>query len=115
MLNLTDDQWNALFDEVDKTVTKAIDDLPPEIQKEAEQIECLVDKYTTLDRWKHGKVLGCYMPWTNGPIFIYAGQIYEDCQQNMEAAMKSVRQVYYHELAHAIGDLEEDEVKERGL
>jgi predicted Zn-dependent protease with MMP-like domain len=55
------------------------------------------------------------MPWTSGPIFIYAGQIYEDCRMNMEEAMKSVRQVYYHELAHAIGDLEEEEVKERGL
>jgi len=116
MLNLTDAQWDALFDEVDKTILKAIDDLPPTIQKKAEQIECIVDKYQfPLDRWKDMKVLGCYMAWTNGPIAIFAGQIYEDCKQNMEAAMQSVRQVYYHELAHAIGDLAEHEVQERGL
>lgn len=55
------------------------------------------------------------MAWTNEPIAIFAGQIYEDCSQNMEMAMQSVGQVYYQELAHAIGDLGELEVKERGL
>jgi len=116
MLNLTDAEWEKLFDEVDKTVTKAQDDLPEPVRKEAEQIEVIVDKYQwPLDRWKYMKVLGCYMAWTNGPIAIFAGQIYEDCHQDMEGAMASVRQVYYHELAHAIGDLAEYEVKERGL
>ena len=115
MLNLSEEQWNILFDEVDKTIQQAIDDLPEVVQKEAEKIECVVDKYTQFDRWKDGKVLGCYMQWTNGPIVIFAGQIFEDCNQNMEDSMKSVRQVYYHELAHAIGDLAEFEVQERGL
>lgn len=116
MLNLTDEQWNALFDEVDKTVTKAQEDLPEPVREKAELIPVIVDKYQwELDRWKGWKILGCYMAWTNGPIAIFAGQIYEDCSQNMEMAMQSVRQVYYHELAHAIGDLGELEVKERGL
>lgn len=116
MLNLTDEQWNTLFDEVDKTVTKAQDDLPEQVRTKACEIEVIVDKYQfPLDRWKGWKILGCYMAWSNGPIAIFAGQIYEDCSQNMEMAMQSVRQVYYHELAHAIGDLGEVEVKERGL
>ena len=115
MLNLTDGQWYALFDEVDKTVNKAMDDLPEPVRKKAEEIEVKVDKYTQFDRWKDGKVLGCYMQWTNGPIIIFVGQIFEDCHQDEKEAMESVRQVYYHELAHAIGDLGEIEVKERGL
>jgi len=113
MIEFTDEQWNAIADEVDKTVNKAIDDLPPEVQKRAEQVACIVDQYQ-FDFWKNMKVLGCYSQLTN-TIFIYAGQIYEDCHQDMKGAMESVRQVYYHELAHAIGDLAEYEVKERGL
>lgn len=112
MIDLTEDQWNTLFEEVDKTVCKAIDDLPPEIQQKADAVGCVVDKYTNQAGWK---MLGCYMRWTNGPIVIYVGQIFEDCNQDIEATMKSVRQVYYHELAHAVGDLAEHEVKERGL
>lgn len=116
MLNLTEEQWNNLFDEADKTVCKAIDDLPLEVQKEAEKIECIVDKYQfDLERWKGWKILGTYMANMNGPIVIFVGQIYEDNDQDMTRTMASVRQVYYHELAHAIGDLSECEVKERGL
>ena len=116
MLNLTDEQWNTLFDKVDETVTKAQEDLPPPVREKAEQILVIVDKYQfPLDRWKNMKVLGCYMSWTSGPIAIFAGQVYEDCNQDMEGTMQSVRQIYYHELAHAIGDLGELEVKERGL
>ena len=116
MIEFTDELWKEIEDEVDKTINKAMDDLPPEVQKEAEKIVCIVDKYQfPIDRWKNMKVLGCYMAWTSGPIAIFAGQIYEDCHQDMKGAMESVRQVYYHELAHAIGDLGELEVKERGL
>ena len=56
-----------------------------------------------------------YMAWTKGPVIIYVGQIFEHCHQNIEETMASVRQVYYHELAHAVGSLVEYEVKERGL
>jgi len=115
MIEFTDEQWEIIANEVDKTVNKALDDLPPEVQKRAEQIACIVDKYQfQLDRWKNMKVLGCYNDFTN-TIAIFAGQIYEDCNCDLIGAMESVRQVYYHELAHAIGDLAEYEVKERGL
>jgi predicted Zn-dependent protease with MMP-like domain len=113
MIEFTDEQWTAIADEVDKTINKAIDDLPLEVQKRAEQITCIVDQYQ-FDFWKNRKVLGYWNPMTN-TIAIFAGQIYEDCNQNMIGAMESVRQVYYHELAHAIGNLAEYEVKERGL
>jgi len=112
MLDLTENQWNSLFDKTDETIQKAIDDLPEEVKKSAEGISCVVDKYTNKENWH---MLGCYMQWTNGSIVIYVGQIFEDCNEDVEETMKSVRQVYYHELAHAIGDLAEYEVKERGL
>lgn len=114
MIEFTDEKWNEICDEVDQTVTKAQDDLPQKIREKSEKITCVVDKYTQLDRWKNGKVLGCFVPWTN-TIIIFAGQIYEDCHQDMKGTMASVRQVYYHELAHAVGDLAEFEVQERGL
>ena len=116
MIEIIDEKWNEICDDVNKTIIKAQEDLPPQVREKAEQILTIVDKYQfPLDRWKNMKVLGCYMSWTEGPIVIFAGQIYEDCHQDMEGTMKSVRQVYYHELAHAIGDLGELEVKERGL
>jgi predicted Zn-dependent protease with MMP-like domain len=116
MLNFTDEKWDEIVDRVDQTITKAQDDLPEPVRNKALEIVVIVDKYQfPLDRWKNMKVLGCYMAWTSGPIAIFAGQVYEDCSQNMNMAMASVRQIYYHELAHAIGDLGELEVKERGL
>lgn len=112
MINLPEEQWEDLYDKVDETVKKAMDDLPDVVRKRAEEIPCVVDKYTHLEGWT---ILGQYMAWTEGPIIIYIGQIYEDNNQDVEKSMASVRQVYYHELAHAIGDLKEYEVKERGL
>lgn len=112
MILLTDEQWDTLFDKVDETIQKAISDLPPKIQDAANDIICLIDKYTSD---ANRRILGCYILPTSGPIIIYAGQIYEDCGLDIDKAMESVRQVYYHELAHAIGDLTEGEVEERGL
>lgn len=112
MINLSDEQWDILYKKVDETIKKSINDLPEPIRLAAENIECIVDRYAPVE----GRcILGCYLNLTNGPIFIYIGQIFEHCNQNIESAMESVRQVYYHELAHAIGNLKEFEVRERGL
>ena len=112
MINLTDEEWEVLFNKSDETLEILINNLPPSIKIKAEEVGCCMDRYTANENWH---MLGCYMKWTNGPIFIYVGQIYEDCNKNMDDAMKSVKQVYLHELAHAVGNLEEYEVKERGL
>lgn len=111
-MTLTDSQWEKLFDEADITVQKVMEELPDPVKERAKEIGCCLDRYTPHEGWH---ILGTYMAWTNGPIIIFVGQIYEDCSQNMESAMQSVRQVYLHELAHGIGNLEEYEVKERGL
>ena len=112
MLNLTDEQWDALFDKADETIQQVISEFPDPVKEAAEKMPCYLDKYTPREGWH---TLGVYMAWTNGPIIIYVGQIYEDCYMNIDDTMKSVRQVYLHELAHAIGNLAEYEVKERGL
>jgi hypothetical protein len=112
MINLPESEWESLFDRAEETIKQAIADLPEKVRLAAEEVDCSLDRYTHKENWH---ILGIYMKWTNGPIIIYVGQIYEDCHQDIEAAMISVRQVYYHELAHVVGDLAEYEVKERGL
>lgn len=112
MINLSEEQWESLFDEAEKTIQTIIDELPASVKEKALEVGCSLDKYTMREGWH---MLGCYMAWTNGPIVIYVGQIFEDCHQDLSGAMESVKQVYKHELAHAVGNLEEYEVKERGL
>jgi hypothetical protein len=112
MIELTDEEWDKLFDKADETIQQVISELPDPVKNKAESIDCKLDRYCPKENWK---VLGMYFSWTSGPIFVYVGQIYEDSRKDMDEAMKSVRQVYLHELAHAIGNLEEYEVKERGL
>jgi predicted Zn-dependent protease with MMP-like domain len=115
MINLSEEEWNRLFDAVDATVLKAIDDLPEPTKVEAWKFGCGVEKYNQMECYAGHTILGVYMANTHGPIIIYVGQIFEANNQNLEETMKSVRQVYYHELAHAVGNLEEYEVKARGL
>lgn len=111
MIDLSEDMWEKLFDSADETVQKAIADLPEPVRVKAEEWTCWLEKYSPRE---DAKILGiCFMGGC--AIAIYVGQIYEDCHQNLEDAMASVRQVYYHELAHAIGNLVEWEVRARGL
>lgn len=111
-LELPEEKWNDLFDKVEKVILGINDELPPIIKQKAEEVGCYLDKYMDRPGWI---VLGAYIFMTNGPIIIYVGQIYQSCNQDEEAMLKSVRNVYLHELAHAVGNLAEYEVKERGL
>lgn len=116
MIELTDTEWESLFDKVDDTIAKVISELPPEVKTKADEILCYIDKYhPDTNSEKNTVILGLYMPWTKGPIFIYAGQIHEHCNKNIDDTLQSVRHVYLHELAHAVGDLKEYEVKALGL
>lgn len=112
-LELSDEKWNDLFDKIEKVILEINDELPPIIKQKAEDVGCYLDKYMDRPGWI---VLGVYIGGImNGPIIIYVGQIYQSCNQNEEEMLKSVRNVYLHELAHAVGNLAEYEVKERGL
>lgn len=111
MIDLTEEQWDKLFDAADETVQKAIADLPELVRVKAKEWTCWLEKYSPRT---DAKILGiCFMGGC--AIAIYVGQIYEDCHLDLDGAMSSVRQVYYHELAHGIGNLVEWEVKTRGL
>lgn len=105
--------WDELFDKAEGTILQTIHELPIILRNHVnEKINCGIEEFHPNP---NAHILGIWMKFTNGPIIVYVGQIYEDCHQNIDETMKSVRQVYLHELAHAVGDLAEYEVKERGL
>jgi|FAXJ01.1.fsa_nt_gi predicted Zn-dependent protease with MMP-like domain len=113
MIDLTEEQWNKLFDTADETVQKAIAELPEPVRVKAETWICWLEKYSPRSTSTQ-KVLGiCGM--SNQAIVIYVGDIFEVCQGNQERFVGEVRHVYFHELAHAIGNLREWEVQARGL
>ena len=113
MIDLTEEQWNKLFDTADETVQKAITELPEPVRVKAETWICWLEKYSPRSTSTQ-KVLGiCGM--SNQAIVIYVGDIFEVCQGNQERFVGEVRHVYFHELAHAIGNLREWEVQARGL
>ena len=113
MIDLTEEQWNKLFDTADETVQKAIAELPEPVRVKAETWICWLEKYSPRSTSTQ-KVLGiCGM--SNQAIAIYVGDIFEVCQGNQERFVGEVRHVYFHELAHAIGNLREWEVQARGL
>ena len=113
MLNLTEDQWTKLFDAADDTVQKAMAELPEPVKVKAETWTCWLEKHSPRSTDTQ-KVLGiCGMG--NQAFAFYVGDIFEICQGNQERFIAEVRRVYFHELAHAIGNLVEWEVKSRGL
>lgn len=112
MIEFTDEKWDTLCDEADKTIQQVISELPEPVKQKAEALPCLLDKYT---HRTDQKILGTYLSPFGGPIIVYVGQIFEDCHQDVIGTMESVRQVYLHELAHAVGKLSEYEVRKLGL
>jgi len=113
MIDLTEEMWEKLFDTADETVQKAMKELPDPVRVKAEEWTCWLEKFSPRSTDTQ-KVLGiCGMG--NQAIAIYVGDIFEICQGNQERFIAEVRRVYFHELAHAIGNLVEWEVRTRGL
>ena len=113
MLDLTEEQWEKLYDTADETVQKAMAELPDLVRKKAEEWTCFLEKHSPRSNDTQ-KVLGICGMGTYA-IAIYVGDIFEVCQGNQERFIAEVRHVYFHELAHAIGNLREWEVRARGL
>lgn len=110
---MTEEMWEKLYDTADETVQKAMKELPDLVRAKAETWTCFLEKYSPRSTDTQ-KVLGiCGMG--NQAIAIYVGEIFEYVQGNQERFIEEVRHVYFHELAHAIGNLREWEVKARGL
>lgn len=113
MINLTEEMWEKLYDTADETVQKAMAELPDPVREKAETWTCWLEKHSPRSNDTQ-KVLGICGLGTQA-IAIYVGDIFEVCQGNQERFIEEVRHVYFHELAHAIGNLREWEVKARGL
>ncbi len=113
MINLTEEQWEKLFDTADKTVQKAMAELPDPVWVNTETWTCFLEKFSPRSTDTQ-RVFGICGMW-NQAIVIYVGEIFEVCQENQERFIDDVRHVYFHELAHAIGNLNEWEVQSRGL
>jgi hypothetical protein len=113
MIDLTDEMWNKLFDTADDTVQKAMAELPEPVKGKAEEWTCWLEKFSPRSTDTQ-KVLGICGQGTQA-IAIYVGEIFTVCQGNQERFIEEVRHVYFHELAHAIGNLREWEVRARGL
>jgi hypothetical protein len=113
MIEMTEEQWNGLFDAADEIIQKAMSELPDPIRKTAETWTCWLEKYSPRSTDTE-KILGICVMYGQG-ICVYVGEIYEYVKGNHERFVEEVRHVYFHELAHAIGKLNEAEVKERGL
>lgn len=107
MIELTEQEWNDLFDKVDDAVQDLISTLPPDLKCKADSIVCFLSR--GIDR----NILGIAGPSQN-MITIYVGNIYAAEKGNLETTLSSARQVYYHELGHHLR-LNEAELKERGL
>ena len=113
MIDLTDEMWKKLFDTADETVQKAMKELPEPVREKTETWACFLEKHSPRSTDTQ-RVLGICGMW-NQAIAIYVGDIFEVCHGDQERFIAEVRHVYFHELAHAIGNLREWEVKARGL
>ena len=114
MINLTEDQWNNLFDEADETIQQLISEFPDPIREKAEKVPCLLGSRYSPSENEHKYILGTYFHQDCGPIIMYIGRIYEHCNQDVDETMKQIQKTYLHEMGHALG-LNEVEARERGL
>ena len=113
MIDITDEMWEDIFNMADETVQKAISELPEPVRKKANEWVCWLEKYSPRSEGNK-RVLGICAQNGNG-ICIYVGEIFQFVQGNKEHFIKEICRVYYHELAHGIGKLNEWEVQSRGL
>ena len=125
---MTDEEKQTLYDRVDDAIIKLISELPDELRQKAEKIPCLLDGFSPLE--SHPKAIGQYYSveeravdclgqyraygGEDGVIFIYIEAILKAEGGNLDTTCLSARQVYLHELGHAL-NLGELELDERGL
>lgn len=109
--------WEELFEKADQVVKETRASLPAAIKAEAERVPCILDKWPPSD----SDMLGVYMTFrpdavseAPGPILLYLGSIYEECQEHDLDFAEEVKITFLHELGHHLG-LEESDLDERGL
>lgn len=109
--------WEKLKALAAEVIADSIQEFPPEIRAEAEQIPVLFEKVCKDDPEILG-IYGHFMPGeiseANGPIVLYLETIADFCDEEGEDFEEEVRVTYLHELGHHFG-WDEGDLEERGL
>lgn len=109
--------WEKLFAEADKTVKETIQSLPEAIKAEALRVPYILEKWCPDERG----LLGLYASFepdmvsdAPGPIFLFLGEIYEECLEHDLDFGEEAKVTYLHELGHHLG-LDEGGLEDRGI
>ena len=112
-------KWGRLYELADAVIGQTIADLPEAVKAEAENVPCLLEKWTDEDL--DPDTLGfCaqmeegFVSEAPGPIVLYLGRILEYCREEGLDFTEEVRITFLHELGHHLG-WDEDDVESRGL
>jgi predicted Zn-dependent protease with MMP-like domain len=112
--HLSATKWAELFERAEQVIATARLELPEPVAREAERVAVIVDKWAP-------RMLGCYHQFepgrvssSAGPIFVFVGSVYQNCELNGLEFDDEIRTTYLHELGHHLG-LSESELTERGL
>ena len=109
--------WEKLFKEADEEVQATIQSLPEAIQVEARKVPCILERWCPDGEGLLG-LCASFEPGmvsdAPGPLFLYLGEIHEECLEHGLDFRAEVRLTYLHELGHHLG-LDEDELEERGI
>ena len=106
-----------MFDEALRVVREVTQEMPEELRREAERVPCLLEKWPPEGDEALGRILSFeenVVSEAPGPIVLYLGAIYQDCQDLGLDYADEVRITFLHELGHHLG-LDEADLDERGL
>lgn len=109
--------WESLFEEADAIVKGIQESLPEPLQEEAARVPCLLEKWPPEGDEALGRCLSFeekVISEAPGPIVLYIGAIYMECEETGADFAEEVRITYLHELGHHLG-LDEDDLAQRGL
>jgi predicted Zn-dependent protease with MMP-like domain len=114
---MDEEKWGRLFEEAERTVREAMQQMPPELRAEAERVPCLLEKWPP----EGEEVLGHCLSFEDkmvseapGPIILYLGTIQRECEEFALDFAEEVRITFLHELGHHLG-LDEGDLEQRGL
>jgi predicted Zn-dependent protease with MMP-like domain len=112
--HLSAGKWAELFARVERVVATTRAELPQAVGHEVERLTVIMDKWAP-------RMLGSYHQFEpgrvssgTGPIFIFVGSVYQNCELHGLEFDDEIRTTYLHELGHHLG-LSEVELTDRGL
>jgi predicted Zn-dependent protease with MMP-like domain len=116
-VQLSESEWEALFEEADRVVKETITAMPRELQAEAKRVPCLLEKWPPEGEEVLGRCLSFeehFISEAPGPVVLYLGSLHQECQELGLKFADEVRITFLHELGHHLG-FDEADLEERGL